>query len=228
MLGHQRQDEGELDGEVAVAHGVEAVGGDALEPEPRSNVVPIDRQARARQGRGAQRQDVRPAAAVGQPQPVALELLAVGQPVVRGQDRLRPLDVGIAGQDHVGVGVAAADQRPLQGHQPLVDPVDRPADPEPQVGGHLIVSAAGGVQFSPHVAEPVDQRPLDVHVDVFEFGAERESALLNFLADFLERLLNLAAFVEASAGRPWPTSGRGRSSRRCHAHTDGGRSSRFR
>ena len=115
---------------------------------------------------------------------------------MRGQDRLRPLEMGVAGQDHVGVVIAAADQRPLQGRQPLVDPVDRPADPQPQVGGHLIVSAAGGVQFSSHVAEPVDQRPLDVHVDVFQFGAEGESALLNFLADFLECLLNLAAFIE--------------------------------
>ena len=36
---------------------------------------------------------------------------------------------------------------------------------------------------------------LDVHVDVFQFGAEREAALLNFLADLAQGLLNLQAFV---------------------------------
>ena len=114
MLGDHRQREGELQGEVAVAGGVEAVGGHAVEPQPGGHVGAVDRQAGAGQRGGAQRQHVRPAAAIGQPQPVALELFAIGQPIVRGQHRLRPLEVGVAGQDHVGVGVAAADKRPLQ------------------------------------------------------------------------------------------------------------------
>ena len=143
------------------------------------------------------RQHVRPAAAVGQPLAVALEFLAIGQPIMGGQHRLGPLHVGVAGQDHVGVGVAAADEGPLQVDQPLVDLVDGLADPEPQIGGDLIVAAAGGVQFAAHVADAVDQGPLDVHVDVFQFGAEREAALLDFLADLAQRLLNLPALVGA-------------------------------
>ena len=53
------------------------------------------------------------------------------------------------------------------------------------------------MEFSADVADPLDQRPLDVHVDVFQFGAEREAVLLNFLADFAEGLLNLPALVGA-------------------------------
>ena len=149
------------------------------------------------------RQHVRPAAAVGQPLPVALEFLAIGQPIVGGQHRLGPLHVGVAGQDHVGVGVATAHERPLQGQPAGVDLVDRLADPEPQIGGHLVVAAAGRVQLAAHVADAVDQRPLDVHVDVFQFDAEREAALLDFLADLAQGLLNLQALV----GRNQPDLG---------------------
>ena len=94
---------------------------------------------------------------------------------------------------------ASARQRPTKAccnsSKLRVDLVDRVANPKPQIGGDLVVAAAGRVQFAAHVAQPVDQGPLDVHVDVFQFGAELEGALLNFLADFLQALLNLAALV---------------------------------
>ena len=96
---------------------------------------------------------------------------------------------------HVAVAVASADERPLQVDQAAVDLVDRVAAPQPQVGRDLVVAAAGGVQLAADVAEAVDQRPLDVHVDVFQLGLELEAALLNLLADRLQALLNLPAFV---------------------------------
>ena len=76
--------------------------------------------------------------------------------------------------------------------EPRVDPVDRVANPEPQVGRDLVVAAAGGVQLAADVAQPVDQRPLDVHVDVFQLDAELEAALLNFLADLAQALAQSA------------------------------------
>ena len=102
--------------EVAVARDVEAVGRHAVEAQPPGHVVAVDRQARAGHGRRAQRQHVGPPAAIGQPLPVALELLAVGQPVVR-----RPAPAGPAAGACSRAGctsasrVAAADERPLQG-----------------------------------------------------------------------------------------------------------------
>ncbi len=68
----------------------------------------------AGQGRRAQRKLIGAAAAVGQPIAVALELFAIGQPVVRGEHRLGPLQVRVAGQNDAGVALAAADERPLQ------------------------------------------------------------------------------------------------------------------
>ena len=67
--------------------------------------------------------------------------------------------------------------------------------PEPQVGDHLIVAAAGGVQLAADVAEPLDQRLLDVHVDVFQLGAQRKLALLQLPADLPQCLLDLPALL---------------------------------
>ncbi len=101
------------------------------------------------------------------------------------------------------VRLAAADERPLQLDQPRVDLVDGVADPQPQVGRNLVVAAAGGVQLAADVAQAVDQCPLDVHVDVFQLDAELEAALLNFLANVAQGLLNLLAF----GGRDQPDFG---------------------
>ena len=119
VLGDQRQREGELQREVAVAGGVEAVGRHAVEAQAgratssRSigRLVPASAAAPSGSTFARRRQSASRSA-------VALELLAVGQPIVRGQHRLGPLQVGIAGQDHVDVGVAPADKRPLQVDQP--------------------------------------------------------------------------------------------------------------
>ena len=114
---------------------------------------------------------------------------------MRGQDRLGTLHVGIAGQDHVGIGIAPADQRPLHVGQPLINFVNRLADPQPKVGRDLIVATPGRVQLAADVAEAIRQGLLDVHVDVFQFRAEREASLLNFPAYLAQGLLNLPAFI---------------------------------
>ena len=78
-----------------------------------------------------------------------------------------------------------ADECPLQRPQPGGHRVDLVADPQPQVGRDLVVAAAAGVQLAADVADPVDQGPLDVHVDVFQVLAELELAGGDFPADLL-------------------------------------------
>jgi hypothetical protein len=51
------------------------------------------------------------------------------------------------------------------------------------------------VEFPTGVANPVDQCPLDVQVDVFELRLELELPLLNLLANNLQALLNLSALI---------------------------------
>ncbi len=156
--------------------------------------MPIDRQACAGQCRSAETEYVDPPPAVSQTLAVSLEFLAVGQPIVRRQHRLCPLQMGVARQDHVAVGGASADERLLDLDQTADDFVDRVAAPKPQVGRDLVVAAAGGMEFPADVADPVNQCPLDMQVNVFQLGLELKLPLLNLLANGLQGLPNLSAF----------------------------------
>ena len=154
VLGDQRQDEDRLEHEVAVAGDVQAVGRHAVEAELPGHELAVDRQGRAGQGGGAQGQDVQPLAAVGQPAAVALELLDVGQEVVR---RPAPAARAANGCSRAGSASrcrsAAATKARCKADQPRVDPVERIARPELDVGRHLVVAAPRRVQLAADVAQ---------------------------------------------------------------------------
>ena len=181
-----RQIEDELQHEIAIAGDIEAVGGDGVEAELLANAVAVDGQRRAGQGGGAERQNVDALAAIGQAFAVALIFLDVGQEVMRRQHRLGPLQVRVAGQDHVALALGGVDQGRLQFDQAAVDAVDGVAHPELDIGDDLIVAAAAGVQLAADVAEPRDQGLLDVRVDVFELDRKRKLAAFDLAADVVE------------------------------------------
>ena len=52
------------------------------------------------------------------------------------------------------------------------------------------------MQLAAHIAQALDQRLLDVHVDVFELGLERKFARFDLAADGFERCADLAALVD--------------------------------
>ncbi len=51
------------------------------------------------------------------------------------------------------------------------------------------------MQLPPHVANALDQRPLNVQMNVFEFSSKLEFTLLNLLANGRQTLLNLSALL---------------------------------
>jgi len=65
-------------------------------------------------------------------------------------------------------------QRAHQVHKLRIDPVDRIAHPQPEIGRHLVVARARRVQSPAGIADALDQARLDVHVDVFQRLGERE------------------------------------------------------
>jgi len=85
----------------------------------------IDRQACARQGGSAQGKNVCPFSAVHQPPAIALEFFAIRQPIMRGQNRLRSAQVGIARQNHARILIATPHQRPLDFDKTVVNLPDR-------------------------------------------------------------------------------------------------------
>ena len=204
MYRDQGQRRGELDQEITITGNVQAVAGRRVESQFCRGLLPVDRQARTGKCRAPQGRDVEPVAAVGQSAAIPVELLAVGQPVLGGLDRLRSLQVGVGRQDHSGVGLAAGDERPLQLQQQAVDRVDAVSDVELEVGGNLVVAAAGGVQLAAHVTQSFDQRRLDVHVHIFQLGAEREFSACDLLEDpveFGDDRVSLVSSQQANLGQ---------------------------
>ena len=98
--------------------------------------------ARARERRAAQRQPVDAPAAVGEALRVAREHRLVGEQMVAERDGLRDLQVRVAGHDRVGVAFGEIDERAAQRCESRDERVDRVAQPQPQVGGDLVVARA--------------------------------------------------------------------------------------
>ncbi len=90
------------------------------------------------------------------------------------QDRLSGLDVGGPGQDGVAVAIRQPDQRPLEPDHPVVERVDRPAQPEPQVGRDLVVSRATRMQLPGDRSDAGRECRLEVEMDVLEVGVPGE------------------------------------------------------
>jgi hypothetical protein len=163
---HQRGRGGEFDREVAIGHRVERVFAHRLEAELVGDELAVDRIAGAGQRGGAERQPVDAAAAVGHALGVARQHLEIGEQVVAEGDRLRHLQVGETGHYGVGVLLGQIDQRGLAGAEAGHNAVDRVAQVKADIGRHLVVAAAAGVQALAGVADFGGQCGLDVEVDV--------------------------------------------------------------
>lgn len=157
--------------------------------------MPIDRQTGPGDGGSAEGADVDSSAAVGQSSAVPFEFLDVGEPVMRGQDRLGALEMRVGGDDNTRIAIAAAEKRSLQIDKQLVDSIDGVPHPQPQIGRDLIVPGSAGVEFATDIAQGFDERVLDVHVDIFEFDAERELASIEAGFDGLQFPLDGFEFV---------------------------------
>ncbi len=108
--------------------------------------------------------------------------------MVGEEHRLRPLQVGVAGHDHVQVRLGLLYQRPLQVPHRGDQPAQGLLHVEVHVRGHLVVAAAAGVELArqrPH--HPAEQM-LHVHVHVFQRRVEGELAPLQAAAHLFQAL----------------------------------------
>jgi hypothetical protein len=188
-----RQVHAELSGEVqvvdqrvAAGDRVEAVGAGALEPEVGGHGRPVHGKADPRQRPRAERALAGRREHVTKAGAVAAEHPDVGQEVVGQAHRLGALAVRVPGQERVDVDLRLAQQRlgepaqqPALGRRPL-------AQVQQDVGDHLVVAAAGGVQAPAGVADELGQSPLDRCVDVLVGLAEGEVAAAQLVLDARE------------------------------------------
>ena len=94
-------------------------------------------------------------------------------------DRLRRLQMGEARHHRRGMRQRLLRQRLLITGERRVDRVDGGADPEPEIGCHLVVARTCGVKPAGRRPDQLGQPALDIHVDVFELALEHELAALD-------------------------------------------------
>ena len=78
--------------------------------------------------------------------------LVIGQEVVGEQDRLGPLQVGVAGHDDALVPVGQAHPGQAQVGEIMDEALHLLRQVEAHVQGHLVVPAPGGVELLAHLA----------------------------------------------------------------------------
>src|SRR4029079_17395372 len=95
--------------------------------------------------------------------------------------------------------------RALERYQQLRDGVDLVAQPEPQVGGHLVIARARGMQALAGLAGERGEAFLDVEVDVFGVERPREAARRHLASNLRHALLygrEVAPREDAARGEP--------------------------
>ena len=81
---------------------------------------------------------------------------------------------------------ALPGQRELKARDLAVEVIDDAPDIQPEIGGHLIVARARGVQLARNRPDQLLEPRLHRHMDVFIFAAELEAALLDLGTDGIE------------------------------------------
>jgi hypothetical protein len=185
---HREDGEGgeEFKREVAVRDRIERIRGRPVEAEGGGGHAAVDREGGAGEGGRAERAFVQPPARIGEAAAVARQHLDIGEQVMPERHRLGGLQMGEARHDGGRVFGRAVGQRAHQLAHLAVETVDRVAHPEAEIGRHLVVAAARGVQPAPGLADARDQPGLDIGVDVLERGIEGERPLGDRLGDLGE------------------------------------------
>ena len=89
---------------------------------------------------------------------------------------LRGLQVSEAGHNSVAVAAGQVDGALLQSRQLGGNGIDRGAQVQADISGHLVVARAPGMQLLAGDPDQLRQPGLDVHVDIFQFHRPGEAA----------------------------------------------------
>ena len=173
---------------VPVADGIEAVVVKLAEMQGLCHERLVKGIRRASQGASAEGHDIGHVPGIFQVDEVTGQHGKVGHKVVAEENRLSPLEMGIARHDDVAVLFRSLDQRFLELDQELGDGSDFTADIHVRIQSNLVVPTASSMQAFASFADGIGQSFFDVHVDVFQLNGEIEFSLFNLLENRLQAL----------------------------------------
>ena len=163
----------EFDCEVAVAHGVHRILGydwPALlveeAKEPRDHFA-VESQRGTGNRAAAEGTDVDTTKSIDEPLLVALQHLDVCEEMMGEIDRLRPLQMCVAGHDDINITGGQIDESPLELLDFAAQAGDFVTEPESHVEGDLIIARAGGVELCAGRCA-ASELGFDVHVNILK------------------------------------------------------------
>ena len=159
-----------IEDEIAVAHAVQAVLRNGWKIEQLGHALAVERICRRGECTGAQRHDIGGIKCVLKTIAVAQKHLNVGHHIMRERDRLRALQVCVAGHDRVQVRLRKIEQRLNQLIEQGAGFHARFARVHARIEHALVVPAAAGMQALARFADPLGENGFDIHMNVFRLG----------------------------------------------------------
>ena len=191
----ERYRRGDLRAEIAVRHAVQAVAADRREAEQLRREITVERIGCAGERAGAERTDVHALHGVLHAADVPQEHLGIRHQVVPEGDRLRALQMRVAGHDRVGVFLRLVAE---DGNQ-LLELADEarafPAQRQADIERDLIVAAARRVQALARVADAGGQLALDEGVNILRVRVDMQRAAFNIRSNFFKLRADFVALA---------------------------------
>ena len=175
---------------VAVADGIHAVDVDALKVQLFRDKRTIDRQRRPRERPRTERHDIRSRIDALESLKIACKHSKIRHEMMRKENRLRTLEMRIAGHNDFTVTLRRFHKCFLQLPNVIQYLDDRAAHKHMRIERDLIVAAARGVQTAARVADRVRETFLDIHVNILERRAELECPRVDLRENVTQPLFN--------------------------------------
>ena len=177
--------------EVAVADGVQRVGQDPLEPEFARHGVPVDVERVSGEGAAPERRAVDALDDLAEALEFLRESGGVREHPVGPADGLRLLQMCVSWHEDVDFGVGALHRGANELDEVALQRTQLLAEPQPHVGGDLLVAAAARVQLAADVlADDLAEAALVGRVDVLVVVLDDERVGGPFLLDLREALFD--------------------------------------
>ena len=169
----------EFNRKIAIGDGIERIGRRSIKAERGARGKAVDREGRARQGRGTERVFVKSGPTIGKARSIAPDHLHIGKQMMAERDRLGDLQMGIARHHRGRVAFGLFDQGMLQRLELSIMPIDGVANPKAKIRRDLIVARSGGMQPPRRGTNQIGQSAFDIHMNIFERVLEDKIPGLN-------------------------------------------------
>ena len=167
-----------IEDEIAVAHAVQTVLRDGGEIEQFRDALAVKRIRRRGERTGAERHDVCGIKCVLKPLAVAQEHLNICHHIVRERDRLRSLQMRIAGHNRIQVGLCKIQQCFNQLVEQGAGFFACFTRVHARIKHALVIAAASGMQTLARLANPFGENGFNIHMNVFRLGGPLNLARL--------------------------------------------------